>query len=125
MEFIARFIITISGNLAAMLFTAYIDHDFIVATDPQSLVRLVVILTAVNLTLRPLLAIIFSPLVSITWGFFNVVISAGILYAIDIYSNALTINGLWALIIGAHAMGLIIMLIDYSGAVIYGGGQVQ
>lgn len=125
MEFIARFIITISGNLAAILFTAYIDHDFIVATDTQSIVRLVIILTAVNLTLRPIFNIIFSPLINATFGWFNVIISAGILYAIDIYSNSLTINGLWPLVIGAHAMGIIITLIDYSSAIVYGGNQVQ
>lgn len=125
MEFIARFIITVSGNLAAILLTAYFENDFIVATNTEGLVRLVLILTAVNLTLRPLLNIIFNPLINITFGFFNVVLSAAILYGIDIYSDSLTINGLWPLIIGAHAMGFIIMLIDYSGAIIYGGGQVQ
>lgn len=125
MEFIARFILTVSGNLAAILLTAYFDRGFIVATNTESLLRLIMLLTAVNLTLRPLLSIIFSPLIKATFGFFNIIISAGILYAIDIYSNSLTINGLWPLIIGAHTMGLIIILIDYSGAVVYGAGQVQ
>lgn len=125
MEFIARFIITVSGNIVALLVTAYLDHGFVVATDPPHLVQLVLIIALVNLTLRPLLAFIFNPLIRVTFGFFNVIISAGILYTIDIYSNSLTINGLWPLIIGAHAMGFIITLIDYSGAVVYGGGQVQ
>lgn len=125
MEFLARGILTISGNLVAILITAYLDHDFIVATDAESLLRLVMILTVVNLTMRPILTLIFSPLITATFGLFHVVISAGILYAIDIYSASLTINGLWPLILGAHAMGIIIILIDYAGAIVYGAGQVQ
>ena len=125
MEFIARFILTVAGNLTALIITNYIDHDFMVATDAPSLISLVIIIAALNLTIRPILKLIFSPLIGITLGYFTIIINAGILYAIDIYSNALTINGLWALVLGAHLVGLIITIIDYSASMIYGAGQIQ
>ncbi len=125
MELPAKFILTIAGNMTALLLTTYFDHDFIVATDTPSIISLVITLTLLNLILLPILRIIFSPLIKITFGFFNVMISAGILYLIDIYSNAITINGLWALIIGAHLMGIIIVLIDYSSTIVYGSGEIR
>lgn len=125
MELIAKFILTVAGNLTALVGTAYIDHDFLIATDVPSLLSLVLALAILNLTVRPLLRLIFSPLIGITLGLFNIVISAGILYGIDIYSNSLTINGLWALVLGAHLVGLIITLIDYASTMVYGSGEIQ
>lgn len=125
MELIAKFILTVAGNLTALVGTAYIDHDFLIATDVPSLLSLVFTLAILNLTVRPFLRLIFSPLIGITLGLFNIVISAGILYGIDIYSNSLTINGLWALVLGAHLVGLITTLIDYASTMVYGSGEIQ
>lgn len=125
MEIFAKLILTIAGNLTALVITAYIDSDFLIATDAPSLLSLVFALAVLNLTLRPLLRLIFSPLIGITLGLFNIVISAGILYGIDIYSNSLTINGLWALILGAHLVGLITTIIDYASTMVYGSGEIQ
>lgn len=124
MELLAKFILMTTGNLTALLITAYFETDFVVATDVPRLMSLVFILAILNLTIRPILRLLFSPLIGVTLGYFNVLISAGLLYAVDIYSDSLTINGLWPLVLGAHAVGLINMLIDYSAAMIYGAGEI-
>lgn len=124
MEFIFKIILSVTANISALLLAGYFDKNFIVASDVEHIVPLAIYLALLNLMVRPLLRLFFSPLIGITLGAFNIVISAGILYFLDIWSNSLTINGLWALVISAHLVGLIITLIDYSSAVIYGSGEL-
>ena len=124
MELFFKFILSITANLSALLLTGYLDKDFYITSNTAELVKVAALLALLNLTVRPILRLLFSPLIGITLGAFNVVISAAILYSIDIYSDSLTINGLWALVIGAHLVGLIITLIDYSSTVVYGSGEL-
>ncbi len=111
-------------NASALLLTSYFYTGFVLKSDVSHLVPVVAMLTLMNLTVRPVLRIIFSPVIKLTLGLFNVIISAGILYVIDIWSDSITINGLWALVIGAHVVALIATLIDYSSAVVYGTGEI-
>ena len=124
MELFFKVILSVTANLSALMLTAYLDKNFVITADIPHLVQLALALAALNLTVRPVLKLLFSPLIGLTLGAFNVVISAAILYSIDIYSDSLSINGLWALVIGAHLVGLIITLIDYSSAVVYGSGEL-
>lgn len=124
MEFIFKILLSVTANISALLLAGYFDKDFLVLSDVQHIVPLAFYLSILNLILRPALKLLFSPLIGLTLGAFNVVISAGILYFLDIYSDSLTINGLWALLVGAHLVGLIVTLIDYSSAVIYGSGEL-
>ena len=124
MELFFKFILSITANISALLLTGYFDKDFHITGNTIELVKVAAILALLNLTVRPVLRLLFSPLIGITLGAFNVVISAAILYSIDIYSNSLTINGLWALVISAHLIGFIVTLIDYSSAVVYGTGEL-
>ncbi len=124
MEFIFKILLSVTANISALLLAGYFDKDFLVMPNVEHIVPLAFYLSLLNLMFRPALKLLFSPLIGITLGAFNVVISAGILYFLDIYSNSLTINGLWALVVGAHLVGLIVTLIDYSSAVIYGSGEL-
>jgi len=124
MEIIAKVTLSMTFNAVALLIAAYFEDGFIVMSDVPHLIPLTAILALANLTIRPVLKLIFSPVIGLTLGLFNIVISAGILYGIDIYSDSLTIDGLWALVIGAHVLGIIVTLIDYSSAVVYGSGEI-
>ena len=124
MEIIAKITLSMTFNAVALLITAYFENGFTVMSDVPHLIPLTAMLALANLTIRPILKLIFSPVIGLTLGLFNIVISAGILYGIDIYSDSLTIDGLWALVVGAHVLGLIVTLIDYSSAVVYGSGEI-
>ncbi len=124
MELLFKILLNMTFNVSALLLTTYFIPNFIVISDVPHLIPLVAILTFMNLTIRPVLRIIFRPVIGITLGLFNIIISGGILYVIDIWSNSLTINGLWALIVGAHVVGFIVTLIDYSSAAVYGSSEI-
>ena len=124
MELFAKILLSMAFNAFALLITGYFEHDFMIMSDVPHLVPLVAIITAMNLIVRPALKIILSPVIGLTFGYFNIIINAGILYAVDIWSDSITINGLWPLVIGAHAVGIIVTLIDYSSAIVYGSGEI-
>lgn len=124
MEFLFKCLLSITANISALLLAGYFDKDFIILSDIPHIIPLAAFLALLNLTIRPILKLLFSPLIGITLGYFNIIINAAILYGIDIYSDSLTINGLWALIIGSHLVGIIVTLIDYSSTVVYGSGEL-
>ena len=124
MEFLAKALLSMAFNTFALLLTSYLEPNFFIKTDVQNLLPLIALLTAMNLIVRPALKIVFSPVIGLTLGLFNIVIAAGILYSIDIFSDSITINGLWSLLVGAHVLALIVTLIDYASAIVYGSGEI-
>ena len=124
MELFAKILLSMAFNTFALLLTSYLEPEFVIKSDVEHLIPLVAMLAAMNLVVQPALKIVFSPVIGLTLGLFNIVISAGILYVIDIWTDSLTINGLWALVVGAHVVALIVTLIDYSSAIVYGTGEI-
>ncbi|MEK7115272.1 MAG: phage holin family protein [Patescibacteria group bacterium] len=119
METVAKLILTIVANLAAVVFASYFVPDFMVTTSAQGLVPLVVTLSLINLTIRPIIKIFLSPLIFVTFGLFTLIINAGILFAVDIFSDYLTINGLLPLLYATSIISVINLLINHSALFLY------
>ena len=124
MTAISRLILTFAANLTAVLIAAYFVEQFHVSTNVADLLTFVFILAIVNLSIRPILSLILSPLIFITFGLFIIVINAAILYTIDIYSDYLTINGLWPLIEATHIVGIVNIVINYAALFLYRGSDI-
>ena len=119
METIAKLILTIVANLAAVVFASYFVPEFMVTANVQGLVPLVLVLSLINLIIRPIIKIFLSPLIFITLGFFTIIINAGILFVVDIFSESLTISGLISLLMATSIISLINLLINYSALFLY------
>ena len=119
MELAAKFILTLSANLAAVVFASYFVPQFEITANVQGLVPLLFALSIINLTLRPIIKLILSPLIFVTFGVFSIFINAAILYFIDIFSHSLTINGLMPLVYATSIISLINLLINYSALFVY------
>ncbi len=124
MTAISRLILTFAANLTAVLIAAYFVEEFQVTTNISDLLAFILILAIVNLSIRPILNLILSPLIFITFGLFTIVINAAILYTIDIYSDYITINGLWPLIEVTHIVGIVNIIINYAALFLYRGSDI-
>lgn len=122
---IAKLILAFTANITAVLLAAYFVSDFRVTTNVSDLLYLVLILTIVNLAIRPFLNLILSPLIFITLGLFTIIINAAILYTIDINSDYLTINGLWPLIEATHIISIVNIIINYAALFLYRGSDIS
>lgn len=91
---VSRLITTLLINTAAFLLTAYLLPGFSLDGNIVSFVVLIAVFTLINTLIRPIIKLILSPLIFITFGLFSLVINAGILYLVDIYSAHISIDGL-------------------------------
>jgi len=120
MFWLSGFVLTLFANVVALLIAAYFEDGFQVIGTAQVLVPLAFTITLVNVTVRPILKTIFSPLAWLTFGISNIVLNAAIIYIIDIYAESLTITGIWPLVLGAHIIGLTNIVLYYASIFVYG-----
>lgn len=102
-KLIARFLL---NGLALYVATLYFPK-FVLAGGAESLAAGALVLTVLNLFLRPILKLVSTPLIWVTFGLFNIVIHVAILWLADLVLTQLTIGDLptlfWVSIIIAIA----------------------
>ena len=107
MRFIGRLFILAISNVVAVMASAYFIKDFLFEGDFLDLVITAAIFTVINLLFRPILKLLFGPLIILTMGLFIIVINALTIYALDILSAQITIQGYLALLIATIIFGVI------------------
>ncbi len=125
MNAVSKLIVVFAANLTAVLLTAYFIPEFQLTTDIPGIISIALVITVTNLTIRPLIKLVLSPLIFITFGLFTILINAGIIYTIDIYSESLTITGPWHLIGASHIISIINLVINYAALYLYRGSDVS
>jgi putative membrane protein len=97
MRFIIKFILRIIANALAIFLAARYLHgaNFSISFTGDLTDYLVIgaVLALANTFVRPILKILSAPLIFITLGLFIVVINAVILFGVDWFFEALSING--------------------------------
>jgi putative membrane protein len=81
--------------------------DFIIAEGWLSFVIAALILTLLNIFVRPILKLITFPLILLTFGLFNFVLYIVILYIADAVTATLTIGSLSTLVWAALVLGIV------------------
>jgi len=94
-----RFLIHVIANGIAFLIANALIQDFIWNGTTLELAITALILTMINMTIRPIIKLILSPFILLTLGTLSILINAGILYVLDILSKPLTIQGLMPLLL--------------------------
>lgn len=112
---LSKIIITFLSYALGLWAASYFVEGFVVNFEPTSFALLVSLFTIVHLIIRPLIKLVLSPLIIITLGLFNIVITAALLYIIDIYSVNISITGLSALIYGAVVVTVLSIVCNAFG----------
>lgn len=87
-------IISFISNVVGIIIASLILPGVNIVFDIKTIALVALLLTLGHYIARPILKLIFGPLVFITLGLFIIIINAIILYAIDTLINSITINGL-------------------------------
>lgn len=104
MRFVYQILINAIAIKAAAYFKLIPGLEF--TGDAVSLLWVSFLLTIVNYFLKPVLKLLFGPLILLTLGLFTVVINMIIIYAVDYYTADLTITGIPALFWTTILLGL-------------------
>jgi putative membrane protein len=110
-----RHVITslISNTIGLLVAGACVIGFNIDTTDLVAFAALVAVFTAITLIIRPIIKLVLSPVIILTLGLFNLVINAGLVHVIDIYSTHINISGLPALIYGTLIITIINVVIQF------------
>lgn len=111
---LVRLIALIVSNALGIIAANYFVPGFIFSGDYWDILKVALILTAVNFFLKPLLKLVSGFFIFITLGFFNIVINMFLLWLVDYYSAELTIQGLAPLFWSTLILSVINLIIHSS-----------
>ncbi len=108
---IRRIIVALIANAGGLLAAAYVIDGFNLDLNGNdkliAFAALVGVFTFVTVIVRPIIKLVLTPIILLTFGLFNLVITGGLLYIVDKYAQNLTITGLPALIYGTIVITVI------------------
>ena len=108
MKFLARLIVTIIGNGIALMAANRFVPGFAVVTEPlQSFAMLAVVLTALNIFVKPVLKLFLGPIIVLTLGLALIALNAIVLKLLDFLSGDLTIQTIQALFLASLIVGAV------------------
>ncbi len=115
MRFIARLIVRVIGNgIGLFLAGHFIPGVHILTTDPISYLIAAAILTALNMLIKPLLTLLFGPVILITLGFGLIIVNAIIFALLDFLSTDITIDTITALVLTSLVIGAVNMVFSLA-----------
>ncbi len=114
MKLIAKLLVAVAVNAAALFAAAYVVKGFNLNVTVESVIFLAVVLTLLNLLLKPLLKLILGPLIVLTLGLGLILVNMVILYILDTISQALTIGGIFPLIYSSIIIGVVNFVFHFA-----------
>ena len=113
MRFLSRIIFHFLINLIALMAAARFVSGFSMNSNIESILILTAIFTFINLLLKPILKLVFSPFIFLSLGLFSLVINAIILKLLDIWSINVTISGIQALVYSTLLITAVNLLLTF------------
>ncbi len=122
-KLIARIVIIFIINLIGLILAAYFVKGFSLSSDPVTYLKVAAIFTILNLFVRPILRLLLSPLVLITFGLGVLVVNAIVLYLLyRIYPIGVSIDmsaGLYPLVYATLIISAVHFIIGFAAKKAY------
>lgn len=102
-----KLVIGFASNLVALLVSAYFLAGFEITDDWVGRLIVALLFTLANSIILPVARAIVSPISWLTFGLLPVLINGILIYAVDIFSDGITINGILPLVVATIIFGMI------------------
>lgn len=119
MKFLARLILAFIANAVAFWATSYFVPGFEISYELTNFLIVSGLFTIINLYIKPIVKMILSPLIILSFGLFTLVINAALLWGLDLVSKNLTISGLMPLIYATVIISLVNLVVHFSAKIVY------
>lgn len=119
MKFISHFIFSFFSSIIALLAAIYFVEGFKISSDWINFSIVAGIFTLINIFVRPVLKLILSPVIILTFGLGIFLVNVLTLYLLDFFSVNITISGLNSILYATLIISLINILINFSAKRIY------
>lgn len=121
MHFLARLIFYFFSNLIALMAAVYFIKGFEVSPGLSNFLLVAGVLTLINVFFRPILKLILTPVIVLTFGLGIFLVNALMLYLLDKVLINITITGTVPLIYATLIISLVNLIINFSAKNIYIG----
>jgi putative membrane protein len=122
-KLIARIVIIFIINLIGLALAAHFVKGFSLSSDPVAYLKVAAIFTILNLFVRPILKLLLSPLILITFGIGIFVVNALVLYLLyRIYPLGVSIDmssGLYPLVYATLIISAVHFIIGFAAKKAY------
>jgi len=103
---VKKLILMFLANALGLYLAARFLPDVDVALDPKNFSIIAGALTLINLFLRPIVKLLFLPVIILTLGLASFLVNAAMLYLLDFLMPTVTIGGLVALFLATLILSL-------------------
>lgn len=115
MRLLGRIVITWAANILALLIAAYYISGFYVRENVRDLLVVGLILTFLSLIIKPIVKLIFGPVIVLTLGLGLILVNAIVLYLLTLLASpAVSISNGWALLYSAILIGFVNFLFHFA-----------
>lgn len=118
MKFIGKIIFHVVVNAIAILAATYFVSGFIFNGDYLELAVTAIILTAINIFIKPVVKLFLGPFIILSFGLFTIIVNAVMLNILDIISPELTIQGMVPLLSATLIISLVNFILNIIGKII-------
>lgn len=113
MGFIRKIILILLGSFLSLWTAAYFISGFHIAENFKSFALAAAIFTLLNVFIRPVIKIIFSPVIFITFGLGIVLVNALIIYLLDYFSQGVIIDDIESLALSTLIISAVNFIIHF------------
>jgi len=114
MKLLSRLIISFISNLVALLAAVYFVKGFKIAPEIEGFLLVTAIFTLINIFIRPIIKMILSPIILLTFGLGIILVNALTLYLLDISLTQINIEGLTSLFYATLIISAVNILIHFA-----------
>ena len=111
MKLLLRLAAHIGSNILALIAAQRLFTDFTLSAHWKGLLIVGVLFGVLNMLIKPVLKLLFGPLIILTLGTFLIIINAIVLYLTDIVSDAIAIGSIRTLLLSTLVIGLVNFLL--------------
>lgn len=119
MKLFSRLIFSLASNLLSLMAANYLVKGFAIENNFKSFLTVGLIFTLINLFIRPVLKLILSPVIILTFGLGIILVNAVVLYLLEYFSKSVSIDGITPLIYATLIISLVNIIIHFSAKRLY------
>ena len=119
MKLITTILFQVFSNVVILLAANNFIPNFSFQGNLLELLITALVLTAINIVIKPILKLVLTPLIIITFGLFIFLINSGLLLILDILIKPLRMQGIIPLLLGALLISLINFLVNAGAKIKY------
>lgn len=121
MKLISKLVFSFFSNVIALAVAVYFISGFKITMEAKNFLMVAGAFTLINLFIRPILKLLFGPVILITFGLGTIVVNAALLWLLDFMSNDVTIIGLTPLIYATIVIGAVNLILALSAKKLFRG----